>query len=228
VRGVLRATVIPGLFAALAFAVLVPAFKKAGARRAPSFVSSIRQLPNRYWKYLAGVFAHGLGDFAPTLLILRATQILTPRYGGMRAAAIAIALYTFHNFIDVVTAYPAGALGDKISKRALLAGGYALAAVVAAGFIFAPPTIPGLAVLFGLAGVHVAFQQSLEKALAAEILPAESRGSGFGVLATVNGIGDLVSSIAVGALWSGVSPSAGFIYSGVLVLTGAVLILRST
>jgi MFS family permease len=227
VRGVLRATVIPGVFAALAFAVLVPAFKKAGARRAPSFVSGLRQLPNRYWKYLAGVLAHGLGDFAPTLLILRATQILTPRYGGVRAAAIAIALYTFHNFIDAVAAYPAGALGDKISKRALLAAGYALAAVVAAGFIFAPPTIPALAVLFGLAGIHLAFQQSLEKALAAEIVPKESRGSGFGVLATVNGIGDLVSSIAVGALWSAVSPAAGFIYSGVLVVTGAVLILRS-
>ena len=227
VRGVLRATVVPGVFAALAFAVLVPAFKKAGAKRAPSFVSSLRQLPSRYWKYLAGVLAHGLGDFAPTLLILRATQILTPRYGGLRAAAIAIALYTFHNFIDALAAYPAGAIGDKISKRALLAAGYALAALVAAGFIFAAPTIPVLALLFGLAGVHVAFQQSLEKALAAEILPAESRGSGFGVLATVNGIGDLVSSIAVGALWFAVSPAAGFIYSGVLVLTGALLVLRS-
>ena len=70
-------------------------------------------------------------------------------------------------------------------------------------------------------------RDALEKALAAEILLAESRGSGFGVLATVNGIGDLVSSIAVGALWSAVSPAAGFIYSGVLVLTGALLVLRS-
>ncbi|MGC1580348.1 MAG: MFS transporter, partial [Candidatus Acidiferrales bacterium] len=126
-----------------------------------------------------------------------------------------------------VVVYPVGALGDKFSKRVLLAAGYALAAVVAAGFIFAPPTIPALAILFGLAGIHLAFQQSLEKALAAEILPAESRGSGFGVLATANGIGDLVSSVAVGALWSAVSPAAGFIYSGVLVVIGALLILRS-
>jgi len=228
VRGVLRATVVPGVLAALAFALLVPPFKKAGAKRSPSFVTSLRLLPSHYWKYLAGVLVHGLGDFAPTLLILRATQILTPRYGGLHAAAIAIALYTFHNFIDALAAYPAGAIGDKISKRALLAAGYALAAVVAAGFIFAPPTIFALALLFALAGVHVAFQQSLEKALAAEILPAESRGSGFGVLATVNGIGDLVSSVAVGALWSAVSPAAGFIYSGILVLAGALLILRST
>jgi len=71
------------------------------------------------------------------------------------------------------------------------------------------PTIAVLVILFGLEGVHGAMQQSLEKSMAAELLPAKARGSGFGVLATVNGIGDLVSSIAVGVLWSSVSPNAG-------------------
>jgi MFS family permease len=227
VRGVLRATVIPGVFAALAFAILVPAGKKLQGRRAPSFITSLKQLPPRYWKYLVGVFAHGLGDFAPTLLILRASQVLTPQYGVARAAAISVGLYTFHNFIDAVAAYPAGAIGDKLSKRALLGSGYFLGAVVATGFIFAKPTIPMLFVLFGLAGIHLAMQQSLEKALAADLLEKENRGSGFGVLATTNGVGDLISSIAVGALWSIVSPAAGFIYSGVLALAGALLVLRA-
>jgi len=227
VRGVLRATVVPGVLAALAFAVLVPGVGKIHGRLSPSFVTSLKQLPGRYWKYLAGVFAHGLGDFAPTLLILRATQVLAPRRGATRAAAIAIGLYTFHNLVDALAAYPAGAVADKLSKRILLAAGYALGAVVAAGFIFAPATIPALAALFGLAGIHLAFQQAVEKAFAAEILPSAARGSGFGVLAAVNGVGDLVSSVAVGALWSAVSPAAGFIYAGVLVLVGALLILRA-
>ena len=227
VRGVLKATVVPGLFAALAFATLVPASRKLQSRRAPSFAKSLKQLPSRYWKYLLGVLAHGLGDFAPTLLILRASQVLTPQYGVARAAAISVGLYTFHNFIDAIAAYPAGAIGDKLSKRVLLGSGYALGAVVAAGFILEKPTLPVLIVLFGLAGIHLAMQQSLEKALAADLLTAESRGSGFGVLATTNGIGDLISSIVVGALWSSVSPAAGFIYSGVLALAGALLILRA-
>jgi len=72
--------------------------------------------------------------------------------------------------------------------------------------------------------VHGAMQQSLEKSMAAELLPAKARGSGFGVLATVNGIGDLVSSIAVGVLWSSVSPNAGFLYAGLFALAGALLI----
>jgi hypothetical protein len=55
-------------------------------------------------------------------------------------------------------------------------------------------------------------------------LPATIRGSGFGVLAAVNGIGDLISSVAVGVLWTTVSANAGFIYAGFFALAGAILI----
>ena len=52
VRGVLKATVVPGLLAALAFATLVPASRKMQNRRAPSFAKSLKQFSPRYWKYL--------------------------------------------------------------------------------------------------------------------------------------------------------------------------------
>jgi MFS family permease len=223
-RSILRWTLLPGLVAAIAFAFLVPAGRTDETRRAPSFISSFGQLPKSFWHYLAGVFAHGIGDFAPTLLILRAGQILTPRFGFTRASAIAVGLFTFYNFIDAVSTYPAGALADRISKRGILAVGYLFAVAAFAGFIFEPPTIPMLAVLFGLAGIHDAIQQSVEKSLAAELLPGNIRGSGFGVLAAVNGIGDLVSSVVVGVLWSSVSANAGFIYAGFFTFVGAVLI----
>jgi len=223
-RSVLRWTVVPGLAAAVAFALLVPAGRQDEGHHAPSFVSSFAQLPKTYWHYLAGVFAHGIGDFAPTLLILRAGQILTPRFGFARASTIAVALYTFYNFVDAAASYPAGALADRMSKRVILAVGYLFAVLAFAGFIFEPPTIPMLAILFGLAGIHGAVQQSVEKSLAAELLPKANRGSGFGVLATVNGIGDLISSVVVGVLWSSVSANAGFLYAGFFTLLGAILI----
>jgi len=228
--GVFRWTLLPGLSAAIAFALLAPAGRGPEVHQAggafPSLASRFRQLPKNYWHFLAGVFAHGVGDFAPTLLILRAGQILAPRFGTGRAATIAVALYTFYNVVNAAASYPAGALADRIGKRGLLASGYLLAALTWAGFILETPTIPVLIVLFGLAGVHGAVQQSIEKSLAAEILPREIRGSGFGMLATANGIGDFVSSIAVGALWSSVSPAAGFLYAGVFSAIGAILIFR--
>jgi sugar phosphate permease len=92
--------------------------------------------------------------------------------------------------------------------------------------VFLHPTIPILAILFGLAGIHIGVAQSLEKSAASEILPAANRGSGFGVLATVNGVGDLVSSVVVGALWSTLNANAGFIYAAGFASVGAALIYR--
>jgi MFS family permease len=224
-RGVLRWTLLPGLIAAVCFALMAPAARAIEGHHAPGIRASFTQIPKRFWYFLAGVFAHGIGDFAPTLLILRATQILTPRYGMGRATTIAIALYTFHNVVNSAASYPAGALGDRLGKRGLLAAGYLVAGAAYAGFIFERPTLPALAVLFALAGVHGGFQASLEKSVAAELLPRANRGSGFGVLAATNGLGDVVSSIVVGALWSAVSAAAGFTYAAVFTAMGAGLIL---
>lgn len=224
-RAVLRWTLLPGMAAALCFAFMAPAGKRFEGQHAPSLRASFTQLPRPFWYFLAGVFVHGVGDFAPTLLILRATQILTPRFGMGMATTIAIALYTFHNVVNSAASYPAGALGDRLGKRGLLALGYFVAAAAYAGFIFERPTLAALAVLFALAGVHGGFQESLEKSLAAEVLPRANRGSGFGVLAATNGLGDVVSSVVVGALWTAVSPAAGFAYAALFTGLGAVLIL---
>ncbi|MGA3292889.1 MAG: MFS transporter [Candidatus Acidiferrales bacterium] len=230
-RGVLRWTLLPGLTAAVCFAFLAPGARQAKTHEAAhpfsNLASRFAQMPKTYWRFLAGVFAHGIGDFAPTLLILRASQILAPRFGGARGATVAVGLYTFYNVVNAIVSYPAGALGDRIGKRGLLATGYVVGAITYAGFILERPTMPVLVVLFGLAGVHGAFQASLEKSLAAELLPNAVRGSGFGVLATANGVGDLISSIAVGVLWSSVSPAAGFLYAGIFAAIGAALVYSS-
>lgn len=225
-RGVLRWTVVPGLAAAIAFAALAPKGKAHAGHRAASFISTFKQLPKGYWRYIAAVFVHGIGDFAPTLLILRATQVLTPRFGTAHAAELSVALYTLHNGVNAAASYPAGVLGDRIGRRRMLAAGYLIGALAYVGFIFERPQLPILAVLFGLAGIHIGITQSLEKSTASEILPAANRGSGFGMLATANGIGDLASSIVVGALWSAVNPEAGFIYAAVFVFAGAILIQK--
>jgi MFS family permease len=225
-RRLLKWTLLPGLLAALAFVFVPTPRRESAGRRAPTFAGAFSRMTPSYWRYLAGVLLHGIGDFAPTLLILRATQLLTPRMGTARGAAAAVALFTFFNIVNAAATFPAGALGDRVGRRNMLAIGYLAGVCAFAGFIFAPPSILPLAGLFALAGIHAAVQASLEKSLAAELLPPEVRGSGFGLLATVNGIGDLISSVAVGALWSGVSPAAGFIYAGIFALFGAILILR--
>jgi MFS family permease len=154
------------------------------------------------------------------LLILRAVTVLTPSHGAVQAGKIAIGLYIFHNVVYATAAYPVGMLGDRMSKKPLLAVGYALFAVMCLGFLVVGTSLPGLFALFALAGIYIAIVDSMERALAADLLPLERRGTGYGALATVNSVGDLVSSIVVGELWTHVSATAGFSYAAVLTLAG--------
>jgi len=228
VRMAMRWTLLPGALAAVAIATLVPRGIRDGEHHALPFTASLSRLPREFRGFLKCVALFGLGDFAHTLLILRAVQLLTPAYGLARAGGIAVALYTFHNVIYAAASYPAGVVGDKLGRRGILVVGYLLAAVMSVGFIFAPPRLPELIGLLGLAGFYVAIQDTLEKSVAAELLPRDIRATGFGVLATVNGIGDFFSSIIVGFLWTAVSPAAGFVYAAALTAMGGLLLLFST
>jgi hypothetical protein len=68
--------------------------------------------------------------------------------------------------------------------------------------------------------------ETLESSTAATVLPDQVRGIGFGVLSTVNGIGDFLSSLVVGVLWA-ISPplSMGFVVA--TSLAGAGIIART-
>jgi len=222
---VLFLTVIPGLLAAGVIAFLV---KEKDRVHVPhiSFGERLNALPKSFRRFLLAVGLFGAGDFAHTMLILLATQRLTPQYGAVRAATIAVSLYVLHNVLYAGFAFIAGWLADHFNKRALLAGGYSLAAVTGLLLVFAPMNLPMLVVIFVLAGIYVATEEALEDSLAAELVDKAQHGMGFGVLATVNGVGDFLSSVVVGILWTAVGPQIAFAYSAALFLIGATLVWR--
>jgi len=224
-RQIFWITLIPGLLSALSFALFV----KERARPANhnlNLFKTIGDLPARFKVFLIGVGIFGAGDFAHSLLTLRAAQMLTPGMGAVQAGQVAIALYVLHNVLYAGMSFPIGALADRIGKRGLLALGYGVAALMGIGWIVAVPSVWMLGLLFALGGTFIAAEDALEGALAADLLPEEVRGTGYGVLATVNGLGDFLSSIVVGALWTAVNPAAGFAYATVLFVIGAVVIYR--
>ena len=81
--------------------------------------------------------------------------------------------------------------------------------------------------VFVLGGIYVGVEETLEDSLCAELVEEDHHGMGFGVLATVNGIGDFISSIVVGALWSAFGTTVAFGYSAVLFVMGALLVSRT-
>ncbi|MHB0886498.1 MAG: MFS transporter [Bacillota bacterium] len=224
-RRIFLISLIPGLLAAAAMAWGVR--EPVGARRGHGrpFWESARSLPQGFRRFLLAVGIFGLGDIAHSLLILRTIQLLTPAWGATKAGATAILLYALHNAFYAAFSYPAGTLGDRVGKGTLLVWGYGLFAVMAIGWALAGPSLYQLVPLFIVAGLYLAIEDALEGAMTADLVPAQIRGTGYGVLATVNGIGDLGASVIVGLLWARVSPAVGFGYAAVLGALGALAML---
>jgi MFS family permease len=226
-RAIFLVTLIPGLGSALAFAFLVQE-RRREANRGLRLWKTMASLPLRYRRFLVGVGVFGLGDFAPTLLILGATQLLTPARGTVGAAQMAALLYVLRNVLYAGASYPIGVLSDRYSRRGVLALGYLLGALVSLGFLVAfvrgTGSVAWLAVLFALAGVYIGAEDTLEGAMTADLVEPETRGTAYGLMGTVNGVGDLASSVIVGLLWAA-HPAAGFGYATFMMLMGSLLVL---
>jgi MFS family permease len=219
-------TLVPGVLAVLSFALLVRE-RRTAPRAQLTFWAGLRALPTRFRWFLLAVGVFGLGDFAHSLLILYATQALAPAMGKAGAASVAIGLYLLHNVTYAGSAYVGGWLSDQVRRRAwVLAGGYGVAAVMAALLLSGPRDAVTLSVVFALAGTFLGVEEALEDSMAADLVPAAQHGMAFGTLATVNAVGDFASSMTIGMLWTTVSPAVAFGLAGVLFLSGALLVLR--
>lgn len=218
-------TLLPGLLAAAVIAFLVKEKDRAPVPHI-SFGERLRALPSGYRKFLAAVALFGAGDFAHSMLILLATQKLAPSLGLARAASVAVTLYILHNVCYAGFSFVAGALADRMPKNLLLAGGYALAGLMTFAIVILPATIWTLAAVFIIGGVYIATEETLEDSLCAELVDESHHGMAFGVLATVNGVGDFLSSVVVGLLWTAFGTQVAFGYSAALFVAGAMLVAR--
>lgn len=229
-RFVFWLTLVPGTMAVLAFMILV-----RDPEQSPNpelkFFSTLRNLPARFKRYLMAVGIFGLGDFSHSLLILAATQILTPSMGVVEAAQVAGLLYVWRNVVQLSVSYPIGALADWYGHRTVLTLGYIFgvltAALTASVFALGGGNIPILALVFTLAGVYVAAQEALEPTVTATMVGSEALATSYGTLGTVNGATKFVSSTLVGVLWSGVSPILGFGVAAALMTTGTIALLTT-
>jgi MFS family permease len=223
-RKIFLLSLIPGLTAPLAFLVMVKE-----TRRQPrpwlNFLNSIGELPPPFRRMLMAVGLFGSGDFSPSLLIMAAATILQPNHGAVRAAQIGAMLYVVRNIVYAAASYPIGWLADRQRKAPMLAAGYFCGAVTAglAALMFSSgsSSVAALTVIFVVAGIFAASQDTLEKAIPPDLTDEAMRGTVYGSLGAVNGVGDLISSALVGTLWTLVSPAVAFSVAGALMLLGA-------
>jgi len=201
-RTVILWTLVPGLLAAACMFFVVKERTTPTALPGDTAADRARKrYPRTFWLFLIGVFFFGLGDFSRTFLIWLAAHGLGET-GTQTAGTLSIAalLYTLHNLVSAAAAYPVGCLGDRRSKMPILVAGYGLGVLTNGMLAVLGGSMACLSVAIVLSGVYIAVEETLEKAVAAELLPRELRSLGFGVLAGTNAVGDMASSLYVGFL----------------------------
>ncbi len=220
-RRIFLLSLFPGVLSAAAFFFLVREPGDGGDDGRPPFPGWSVAAPPAFRRFLVAVGVFGIGDFAHSMLVLRAADLMG---SSAKAMSVAVALYVVHNIAHALVSYPIGMLGDRYQRRRLLAAAYVIDTLATIGFAIGPRTLAPLVLLFVMEGTVMAAEETLESAVATDLLPADVRGTGFGLLAGTNGVGDLVSSIVVGLLWSRISAEAAFGYGAVMSAIGSVLL----
>jgi len=154
------------------------------------------------------------GNLATTLLILRATQLLTsPQRSVAAATTLAILIYAGHNAVATFASLVAGRWFDRAGPRVVFMTGAAVYVVAYCAFAVGSHSAVGVALAFAAAGAGIGFAEPTESAVVAQLLPDRLRGSGFGVLGAVQATGDLVATVTAGLLYTLISPAVAFGYA---------------
>lgn len=174
-------------------------------------------LGRRFWSVLAVIFLFTLGNSSDAFLVLRASQL------GVGIALIPIIWAVLHA-VKALSSTPGGALSDRIGRTPLLVAGWLLYSAIYLGFARATETWHAWA-LFAAYGVVFGLTESTEKALVADLVPAERRGAAYGWYNLAIGIGALPASLLFGLLWDRYGPATAFVTGASLAAVAAAAIV---
>jgi MFS family permease len=220
IRDVFWMAAIPGLASILLAWFAVKEVRRAANAAAYSTRPAERasRFPRgRLYLILSAVGLFSLGNSSDLFLILRAQNL------GMRAWT-APALGLLFNVVYAALSWPAGKLSDRVPRRWLIVTGYGIYAAVYAGFaLLRSPQLVWF--LFAIYGTYYALTEGVIKAWIADLAPADSRASVFGVFNWVVGFAAFPASFLAGWIWQRYSPAAPFALSSILAFAAGVLLL---
>lgn len=217
-----RAT-ISGTTAAAETATTDPTQQEA---KAPAVSLSLRAMNKDFQFFLVVIAIFTLGNSSDGFLILRAQE------RGLNVAGVLGMLITF-NLIYALFSGPLGFLSDRIGRYRLIVGGWLIYALLYFAFAIATEAWH-IWVIYAAYGFYYAAVEGTAKALVADLIPPEQRGSAYGFYNATVGLMILPASVLAGLLWQGVGgwhgfgPSAPFVAGAVLALVAALLMIRQS
>jgi MFS family permease len=216
IRAVFWIAAIP---AALSFLLAWLALREP-ERHAPTspqpFFGGFREIDAQTRRLIAVGFLFTLARFSEGFLILKGVE------AGLSLTWSPLALVMFNIGFGLL-AFPAGALSDRLSPKAILMAG--MAVLVAADLILAQPVgLPGLVIGVLLWGGHMALTQGIFARMIADSAPAHLRATSFGAFWFASGIATLLASLAAGLLWDRQGSQATF-FAGAAIAAVAMAML---
>ncbi len=166
-----------------------------------------------------------LGNSADAFLVLRAQE------RGLSVLGILWLLLGF-NVVYTLVATPAGSLSDRIARKRVVAAAWLLYALVYLGFAVAD-TVTHVVVLYLVYGCYQGLVAGAAKALVADLVPDDLRGTAYGSYAAAIGVVSLPASLLAGVLWEGLfawegfGPAAPFAFGAGTAALAAVLLLAT-
>jgi MFS family permease len=170
-----------------------------------------------YYAFLAVSLVFALGNSSDAFLILRSRNL------GLGVSEAVLA-YVAYNASYSLLAMPAGIASDRLGRRNVIGLGFAIFVAVYLGFAVIDAGAY-VWLLFPVYGVYMALTEGVGRALVADLVPGERRGSALGLYQGGVGLMALLSSIMAGFLWDHVDASAPFYLGGSTAAVALVLLV---
>jgi MFS family permease len=167
--------------------------------------------------FLAVMVVFTLGNYYDAFLLLRAKD------AGIAAAGLPL-LWILLHVVKMASSTPGGMLSDRFGRKKVIVAGWIVYFLAYTGFALAK-TPAHIWLLFGGYGFFFGLTESAEKAFVADLVPADARGSAFGLYNFAIGISALPASLLMGVLWQRYGVVPAFMFGAMLALAAAVLLM---
>jgi len=215
-------SILPAILAVIVLAIGARDVAGEGKSKAP--ILSLKGMDNRFKLFMLVLVLFTLGNSSDAFIILRGQE------RGLDVLQIMFMLMTF-NLIYSVLSGPLGALSDKVGRRRLIIAGWITYGLVYLGFALSK-TGWQIWTLFGFYGIYYAATEGSAKALIADLVPAERRGTAYGLYNAAIGLMAFPASAIAGVLWQGAfgwhgfGPAAPFFFGAGLAVVAGLLFWR--
>lgn len=185
-------------------------------KRCFSFFQDWHNIGHEFKVFLFTLIVFTLGNSADAFLLVKLSR------AGVSASSIAL-LWSMHHVVKMTSTYYGGKLSDKKGRRSIIASGWFYYATIYLAFALVESRTTLIAV-FLLYGVYFGLVEPSERAMVADLVPKNLRGTAFGYYHFTVGLGALPASILFGFIWQTWGAPIAFTMGAVLAVVASGLL----